>query len=220
MDPTKMTLAEIAVTHPAASSVFHGLGLDYCCGGQRPLEEACHERQLDPAVVVREIEQRELSNVETRDWTTVPLEQITQHIIENYHEPLRKELPELIALADKVERVHADKESRPAGLASHLRDVLEAVLAHLEKEEQVLFPMIAKGQGGHAGGPIHVMEDEHHEHAHNLKRTRELAHDLRPPAEACTSWRALYLRLEQLEADLMEHIHLENNVLFRRALCE
>lgn len=220
MDPTKMTLAEIAVTHPAASSIFHGLGLDYCCGGQRPLDEACRERKLDPAAVLQEIEQQGRSHADSPGWTTVALDQITRYIVERYHEPLRKELPELVALAEKVERVHADKESRPAGLASHLRGVLDAVLAHLEKEEQVLFPMISDGYGDQAGGPIHVMEDEHHEHAHNLRRTRELAHDLVPPAEACTSWRALYLRLERLEADLMEHIHLENNVLFRRALCE
>lgn len=220
MDPTKTTLAEIAVTHPAASSIFHGHGLDYCCGGRRPLDEACRERQLDPAAILTQIEERERSNADRPDWTKVPLDQITDHIIGHYHDPLRKELPELVAMAEKVERVHADKESRPVGLTAHLRDVLESVLAHLEKEEQVLFPMISNGHGGRAGGPIHVMESEHHEHADNLRKTRELAHDFDPPAEACTTWRALYLRLDQLEADLMEHIHLENNVLFPRALCE
>jgi regulator of cell morphogenesis and NO signaling len=220
METTKMTLAEIAVTHPAASRVFHGHGLDYCCGGQRSLDEACRERQLDAAAVLRQIQEQESSRGESPDWSTRPLDQLTRFIIEHYHEPLRNELPELVALAEKVERRHADKDSCPSGLAAHLRAVHEAVLMHLEKEEQVLFPMIAGGSGSHAGGPIHVMEDEHHEHAHNLRRTRELAHDLVPPEEACTSWRALYLRLEELEAELMEHIHLENNVLFRRALCE
>jgi regulator of cell morphogenesis and NO signaling len=95
-----------------------------------------------------------------------------------------------------------------------------SVLEHLAKEEQVLFPMIQAGHGRHASGPVQAMEHEHHDHAASLKRIRDLAHDLVPPQEACTSWRVLYLRLNQLEADLMEHIHLENNVLFPRALYE
>jgi regulator of cell morphogenesis and NO signaling len=94
------------------------------------------------------------------------------------------------------------------------------VLDHLAKEEQVLFPLIRSGQGRLAAGPAHAMEREHQDHGRNLARMRDLTNDLTPPQEACTTWRALYLRLESLENELMEHIHLENNVLFPRALCE
>ena len=88
------------------------------------------------------------------------------------------------------------------------------------KEEQILFPLIKAGRGAAAAPPIQVMELEHVEHAETLRRTRALTTNLVAPAEACPTWQALYLRLVQMEAELMEHIHLENNVLFRRCLCE
>jgi regulator of cell morphogenesis and NO signaling len=212
------TLADLATTYPAASRVFHRLGLDYCCGGRRPLEEACRERGLVPGDVLSEITAERPAADAATPWSERPLDELIAFIVGRYHQGLRRELPELVALADKVERRHADKATRPTGLAEHLRQVHAAVLEHLEKEERILFPMIQAGRGASAAGPVQVMEQEHCDHAANLARTRELAHDLVAPEEACTSWRALYLRLHELEGDLMEHIHLENNVLFPRAL--
>lgn len=219
MHTTKTPLAEIAVTHPSASRVFHNHRLDYCCGGKRPLDEACRERHLDPDAILRQIEADADARARATNWATMPLNEVTAEIVSRFHDPLRLELPALVALASKVEAVHADKPDCPRGLAAHLREVHDSVLPHLDKEEQILFPMINAGHGPQAFGPIHMMEDEHHEHAENLRRSRKLAHDFIPPEAACTSWRALYLRLDEFEADLMEHIHIENNVLFPRALC-
>lgn len=212
------TLADLATAYPAASRVFHRLGLDYCCGGRRTVLEACESRGLEARDVLEEIENSQPEAAAGTPWSERPLSELIDHIVRHYHEALRRELPELVALAEKVERRHAEKASRPAGLAEHLRRIHAAVLEHLEKEEQVLFPMILAGHGVGAAGPVQVMEQEHRDHAANLARTRALAHDLVPPEEACTSWRALYLRLHELEAQLMEHIHLENYVLFPRAL--
>jgi regulator of cell morphogenesis and NO signaling len=214
------TLAELAVLHPAASRVFHRHGLDYCCGGKRALEAVCHEKGLDAAVIRAEILSEESRSTDRVAWSERPLEELVTFIVTRYHQSLRTELPDLIALAEKVETRHGNKASCPRGLAAHLRQVHEAVLEHLAKEEQVLFPLISAGHGSRANGPVQAMEHEHREHAVNLRRIRELTQDLVPPPEACTSWRALYLRLDQLEAELMEHIHLENNVLFPRALCD
>jgi regulator of cell morphogenesis and NO signaling len=216
-DPN-LTLAELAVAHPLASRVFHREGLDYCCGGKRSLEEACRERGLASATILAEIESLEPGRADRLSWAERPPAELVRFIVDRYHSELRLELPDLVALADKVEDRHADKPTCPRGLAAHLRQVHEAVLSHLAKEEEILFPMIIAGMGARAGSPIQVMEDEHLEHARNLRRTRELAHDFVPPAEACTTWQALYLRLDNLEAELMEHIHLENNVLYPRAL--
>jgi regulator of cell morphogenesis and NO signaling len=94
----------------------------------------------------------------------------------------------------------------------------DAVRDHLQKEEQILFPLIVAGMGRRAGGPVLAMELEHEHHGEDLAEIRRLTDDLTPPDEACTTWRALYLGLQQLEQELMEHIHLENNILFRRAL--
>jgi regulator of cell morphogenesis and NO signaling len=129
-------------------------------------------------------------------------------------------LPELIAMAEKVESRHGDKPTCPDGLAAHLHLVHGEVLDHLAKEEGILFPMILSGRGRSAVGPVHVMEMEHDDHKRNLDILRTLATGYVPPAEACVTWRALYLGLEQLEQELMEHIHLENHVLFQRALSE
>jgi regulator of cell morphogenesis and NO signaling len=212
------TLADIAVQQPAASRVFYRHGLDFCCHGNRPLAEACEARGIDPNAVLNEIVAEQGRGPEPTSWAERPLGELADHIEGYYHRRLREELPELVALAQKVEAVHADKASCPRGLHAHLSDVHQAVLEHLAKEEQVLFPMIRGGRGRLAAGPVYVMESEHLDHAQSLQQTRRLTADLVAPAEACATWRALYLRLGELERELMEHIHLENNVLFRRVL--
>lgn len=214
------TLAELAVAHPAASRVFHQHGLDYCCTGGRPLQDACAERGLDAAAVIRAIEIETPAAADHTRWDRAALPELVAHLVGFYHRRLREELPQLEAMAKKVEAVHAEKASCPRGLAEHVTSIHGAVLDHLAKEEQVLFPMLVAGRGHIAGGPIRVMESEHDDHAASLRRTRELTTNLVPPDEACTTWRALYARLDAFEAELMEHIHLENNVLFKRALAE
>jgi len=213
------TLAELAITHPEASRVFHRSGLDYCCGGGRTLRHACETRGIDPQAILDEIA-RNATSVEAAGWDTRPLDEVIRSIVTRYHDGIRTELPELVALAQKVERRHAEREDRPRGLANHLQAIHESVLDHLAKEEMVLFPLILSGQGIHAAGPIQAMEHEHRDHGRNLERTRELTNSFTPPPDACASWQALYLRLDQLEADLMEHIHIENNILFPRAMRE
>ncbi|HVO18745.1 MAG TPA: iron-sulfur cluster repair di-iron protein [Anaeromyxobacter sp.] len=213
----RSTLADLAVAHPAASRVFLRHGLDFCCHGGRPLEEACQPRGLEPAALLAEIAAEQASPADVR-WDERPIPELIDRIVGHYHRRLREELPELVALAAKVEARHADKESCPVGLPAHLERIHLSVLDHLAKEEQVLFPMILSGRGAMASRPIQVMEAEHVDHGENLSLTRRLTADLTPPEEACPSWRALYLRLRQLETELMEHIHLENNVLFRRVL--
>jgi len=153
-------------------------------------------------------------------WSERPLTELIDFILERFHAPLRSDLPALVELAKKVEDVHAGKPSCPRGIAQHLAHVLVEVEIHLAKEERILFPLIRAGRGPTALMPIKVMMQEHEDHGVNLRRTRALTGDLAAPPEACASWRSLYQGLAQLEADLMEHIHLENNVLFPRALRE
>jgi regulator of cell morphogenesis and NO signaling len=217
MDPST-TLAELAVSHPAAARVFRRHHLDFCCGGRRPLDEVCRERQLDAGAILASIAEEDPLVADQRRWDEVPLSTLIEHIQSVYHARLRGQLPALIAMASRVEARHADKPSCPRGLAAHLEAMREAVLEHLHKEEHILFPLIVAGLGNRAGGPVHVMEVEHVHHGEDLREVRRLTADLVPPDEACTTWRALYLGLQQLEQELMDHIHLENNILFRRAL--
>jgi regulator of cell morphogenesis and NO signaling len=181
------------------------------------VSDACAKRGLDAEMILQEIGANDNQNPAT-DWRSAPLPQLVDHILVNFHESHRRELADLVELARKVERVHVDKSTVPAGLAEHLEAMRCALEIHMQKEEQILFPAILNGRGIQMQGPTSQMESEHDEHAARLQQLRELTADFVPPAEACTSWRALFLRCEQLEADVMTHIHLENHVLFPRAL--
>lgn len=209
------TLAELATEHSAASRVFQRVGLDFCCKGLRSLEAACRERGLDADALLAEIESSSAPSRALGDESTGAL--IT-FIVEHYHERARAELPLLIAMAAKVERVHAKRPACPLGLSEHLTRMREELLLHMVKEEKVLFPLLSSGQSSGLHGPVQVMEAEHRDHGAHLARLRELAHDFVAPPDACATWQALYLRLNDFERELMEHVHLENHVLFPRAL--
>ena len=212
------SLGKLVTEIPGAARIFHEHGLDFCCGGKQTLAEACESKR----VIIEQV-QTALSAIDDTDdahirWDKRPLEELVQHILDRYHAALRTELPWLVQLAEKVEDVHRDAPARPTGLVKLLREIQLAVESHLGKEEQILFPLILAGHGDRAHMPIQVMLQEHEDHGQNLQRIRTLTSDLTPPSDACNSWKELYRSLGKLEVDLMAHIHLENNVLFPRAL--
>lgn len=211
------TLGQIATAHPASTRVFLRHRLDFCCGGGQKLGDACRAADLDPGAVIAEIVAEGTEKTPER-WDTQPLPALIDFILTRYHNPLRADLTALLEAARKVERVHAKKPSCPQGLASHLEQLDGELRQHLAKEEEVLFPAIRSGATrANVDMPIRVLMQEHDDHGTNLQRLRALATDFDAPPEACATWRALYAGLEKLEAELMEHIHLENNVLFPRA---
>ena len=215
---TEATLADLAVTKPGAARIFLDYGLDFCCRGRRPLAEACAEKGLDVDQVLQAIETQRDAAEDLTPWNQRPLDDLIDHVVGRYHGWLRTELPGLLQMARKVEAVHAEKTTVPVGLAAHLEQLHAETLAHLQKEETILFPMIRRGQGRNCGGPIQIMEAEHRDVGAALERVRSLTANLSAPPEACTAWWVFYLGLGQLEKEFMEHIHLENNILFPRAL--
>lgn len=217
---TEALVGQVATENPLATRVFARHGIDYCCGGGRPLAEVCNEKGLNAASIVAEIEKELGTSGETlARWDDAPLDKLIDHILEAYHVPLWEELPRLDAMARKVLAVHGDKE--PEMLAD-IVDVYAALKAeldqHMKKEEQILFPMIRAGQGEMAGPPVNVMHVEHESAGEALRRLRLLTNNYEVPEGACNTWRALWHGLAALEKDLHEHIHLENNILFPRAL--
>jgi regulator of cell morphogenesis and NO signaling len=164
---------------------------------------------------------------DSRDWSLAPLGELIQHILDRYHAPLRQDLPQLSRMSQKVADVHGGRHpelKRMAEVYSALRAELEP---HLRKEEQVLFPFLATLEGADAGRhplmgaaehPIGAMQMEHENAGAALEKLRQLSGGYRLPEDACNTWRGLYHGLEQLERDLHEHIHLENNALFPHAL--
>ena len=214
------TVGQLAAEHPLATRVFHRHGIDFCCDGGRKLQEACAAQGVDTEMVLEEI-RKELSDTTTPEerWVQAPLQDLVHHILVTYHRPLQEELPRLESMAQKVLEVHGDKDPDTLSELVEVYAGLKAELEqHMVKEEQILFPMINQGQGATAGGPVSVMRHEHDSAGAALKRLRELTNDYDVPAEACNTWRALWCGFAALEESLHQHIHLENNILFPRAL--
>jgi len=214
-------IGAIAVRHPASIRVFLDHGLDFCCGGSASLEQACADQGLDPDSVIDRIREGRESTGPAARWDHEPITALVDHIVEDFHAPLRIDIERIRAMSARVVEVHGPNHRRLLdelhGTVTALLDELEE---HLGKEEQVLFPWIRRGGGRTAGNPIRVMQLEHESAARMLARIREMTGDFTPPADACTTWNALYTELLGLDERLREHIHLENNILFPRALAE
>jgi len=213
-------VGQLAAEHPLSTRVFARHKIDYCCGGGRPLVEVCQEQGLDAEVVLAEIH-KELEGHDGSEvrWDQAPLSELIDHILATYHAPLYEELPRLESMARKVLSVHGEKDpEKLAELVTVFVALKDELDGHMAKEEQILFPMIKQGQGTMAQGPISVMEHEHNSAGEALKRLNTLTNGYTVPAEACNTWRALWHGLEALEESLHQHINLENNILFPRAL--
>lgn len=218
MATTSTTLGDLARMQPSATRVFLRHRLDFCCGGKRTLAAACAASGLDAQEILRELDAESSARSDVARWDTRSQAELAGHIETHYHEALRRDVPPLIQAARKVEHVHASKPGVPEGLADVLEEFWTDMQTHMMKEERVLFPILRQGASGpQVAMPVRVMMQEHDGHAQHLARIRELTGDLQPPAHACATWRALYHGLQKIEADLMEHIHLENNILFARA---
>ncbi len=215
-----LSVGRIATEHPLATRVFARHDIDFCCGGGASLQEACAKRGLEADAVLAEIE-KELAATETsaRRWDDAPLDALIDHILATYHASLREEMPRLDGMARKVLEVHGEKmPAKLSELAAVFAGLKQELEMHMLKEEQILFPAIKQGHGAAVGGPIAVMEAEHESAGAALRRLRELTDGYQVPAEACNTWTALWHGLAAFERDLHEHIHLENNILFPRAL--
>jgi regulator of cell morphogenesis and NO signaling len=223
------TVGQIVAERAGRARVFEGFGIDYCCGGKRPLGEACSEHGLDAKVVIDAIRtaDAEAAPTQEEDWSRVPTNELIEHIVGMHHAFLRRELPRLGELAMKTEEAHGERHGELAECRSVLAALHAELESHMLKEEQILFPAIrnmesaSPGREGFFGslqGPIGVMEHEHESAAEALSRLRELTNDFTPPEDACNTWRALLDGLRTLETDLHQHIHKENNILFPRAI--
>jgi regulator of cell morphogenesis and NO signaling len=210
------TLADIAVTLPGATAVFRRHKLDFCCGGRVPLAEAAQAKGLS----LPEVE-AELGSVAAAA-EPAPRPDGTEALIalieDRYHAVHRRELPELIRLGRRVEAVHKAHPAVPSGLADLLTTMADELEEHMQKEEQVLFPLMRRGGHPMIAQPIAVMLAEHDDHGVHLRALEALTDDFTAPAEACPTWRALYVGLRKFTDDLMEHILTENTLLFPRFL--
>ena len=226
-----VTVAQIAANSLAAVRVFEKYGIDYCCGGKRPLADVCRDKGYNPEVIQAELDGAAAGNQEReRDWTTAPLSDLIEYIVGRHHDYLRGEFPGLQSRLDKVYRVYNQRYG-PAllGLPEVFGALRSELESHIRKEEVILFPAIVAFEevvrsGRQPNLPltglselIRTMESEHSIAGDALTKIREITANFALPEYACVTYRALMSGLEELEHDLHLHIHLENNILFPRA---
>lgn len=226
------TLGQIAAKDLRKAEVFKKYGLDFCCGGKKTVKEACAEKGLDVTKVEQELQQAD-KMPESRplpygDWS---LDFLADYIVNTHHSYVKKNLPDINAYAKKVMKVHGGQHPELVRIHQLVEEVNAELTAHLVKEEKILFPYIrelftAKNNAqtvnavpfGTVQNPINLMEAEHELVGKNLAEIRELSHNYLLPEDACASYSLLYRMLDEFEDDLHLHIHLENNILFPKAL--
>ena len=230
---TTRTVGEIAAEMPNATREFEKLGIDYCCGGTRTLGDACAQAKIPVGEVLARLEKSaQLSAIgDSKDWQNQPLADLIAHITGTHHVFVREECPRIEALASKVVGVHGQNHPELLQVQEIFSALAGELSVHLMKEEQVLFPYIFRLEESFVAGepappamfgtvvnPVRMMMQEHDGAGEAVRTLRSITHDYAVPADACISYRTLYEALQGFEADLHQHIHLENNILFPRAV--
>jgi regulator of cell morphogenesis and NO signaling len=231
MTANQQTVREIALENPASIRVFEKFGIDYCCGGRKPLAEACAAKNLPLAEVEAALQAAGAAeSTPTEEWTNKPLAVLAAHIVETHHAYVKREVPRLADLAQRVVNRHGDTKPELPQIQSKLAQVSDELTQHMAKEELILFPHIAgleraianetprpNGCFGTIANPIAMMTQEHDAAGALIAEIRALSQDFTPPAGACPTFHAFYSGLQEFEQDLHRHVHLENNILFPRA---
>jgi regulator of cell morphogenesis and NO signaling len=226
----QQTVGQIVAHHAGVSRVFESLGIDYCCGGKKTIEEASLEKGLDPQTVLAmltEYERTSTASGTLADTAAMSLTALADHIEATHHAYLRKELARLDGMTQKVTAAHGKRDPRLPRVRETVLAMANELYSHMLKEEQVLFPMVRqldasdeapKFHCGSLANPIRQMESEHDDVGAALEKLRELTDGFSPPEWACNTYRAMLDALAYLERDMHAHIHKENHVLFPRAL--
>ncbi|EMI53966.1 iron-sulfur cluster repair di-iron protein [Rhodopirellula sallentina] len=225
----EQTVGDLVRQSPNRARVFESLKIDYCCGGKVSLDRACQKRGIDTAEVMERIHANDatLHSDSHVDVDSMTLTELADHIETTHHAYLREELPRLDAMTEKVSRVHGDKDARLHQMREAFVALKSELEPHMMKEEQILFPIVRQLESssdqpeffcGSVANPIRQMEHEHDQAGNALAVLNESTDGYAPPEWACNTYRAMLDSLARLEADMHQHIHKENNVLFVKAL--
>ncbi len=231
---TEKTVRELALEKPGAARVFEKLGIDYCCGGKQTLDQACRAASLSVDEVLDALEVAQPSgqaSPKESNWQTGPLADLIFHIKNTHHKYTREEIARLGPLFDKVCSVHGERHRELFELRATFQGLAQELTTHMMKEEMVLFPYMERMEEsviqkepilpapfGTVRNPVSMMEHEHDSAGAALRTLRASSNGYAAPSDACVSYQTLYKTLAEFEADLHQHIHLENNILFPRAI--
>lgn len=228
-----VTLAQLVNNHHQAAAVLEKYHLDFCCKGKRTLAKACEEQQLDVEHIAAELEAL-LQSADTKpslDFEKMTLSQLCDYIVLTHHSYVKKEMPQLDAYLHKVSSKHGERHPELNKIFALFSAVKEEMEGHMKKEELILFPRIKELEKltarenanyqlniTYLQSPITVMEQEHDHAGTLLHEIRLLTNDYTPPQDACTTYRLSFAALKAFEMDLHQHVHLENNILFPKAI--
>jgi len=222
----------IATQAPVTIKIFDKLGIDFCCGGKKPLQEACAKSGLNMELVIAQLmaAQKTETPTESQTWDHMPLAILCRHIVQQHHQFTRNELERLGKMFVKVVARHGEHHPELATMQVLFAELSADMHSHMQKEEQILFPYIEELESNHASGrnpepspfgkvenPIRMMMLEHDNAGELLRKLRSLSSDFKAPQDACPTYQGLYQGLIEFESDLHIHIHLENNILFPRS---
>jgi regulator of cell morphogenesis and NO signaling len=219
---SESSVADVAIQYPRALAIFFKYNIDFCCGGKRSFRETCEKKGLNADMILEEIvhskSQANSALMRVGSWDSAFL---VDFIIQNHHSYVKDVIPQLQELLDKVCSVHGEDHIELPEIRDDFTDLANELLTHMNKEEKLLFPAIknrARGELSHVmlDGPIHVMEEEHEVAGDLMKSIRQLTKQYTIPRDACPTLQLTYKKLEEFDHDLMQHVHLENNVLFER----
>lgn len=227
------TLGEIAIQDLRKAQIFKKYGLDFCCGGKKTVKEACAEKGIDPVKVEQELKQTDkmVSTARPLPYNEWNLDFLADYIVNTHHAYIRKTLPDLCAYAEKVMHVHSGRHPELKKINELIEATANELSSHMAKEEQILFPYIknlvvsqnnneklAASRFAGIQNPIQMMEQEHELVGNYLHKARGLANNYQLPQDACATYSLLYRLMDEFEEDLHLHIHLENNILFPKAI--
>jgi len=226
------TVRDLAVEIPGATRVFENLGIDYCCGGDRTLDDACTIARVNVEQVINSLAQNgPHAQFEEPNFLTATLAELIDHIVEKHHVFTKTELARLRALIDKVHGAHGQNHPEIAELREFFKALSDELEPHMIKEERVLFPYTVQMEDavrwqrthpyppfGTVANPVSMMMKEHEDAGALLRQMRRVTSDYAVPPDVCISYQTLYQALDAFERDLHQHIHLENNILFPRAV--
>ena len=221
-------VGEVVVQDYRTAAVFKTRKIDFCCNGNRSIEDVCEKQQIDPNVLIEELEQAVVERESlTPDFQTWDMDLLADYIEKKHHRYVTKKIPELTAYLHKVARVHGELHKELIEIEQLFLASAQELLAHMEKEEKILFPYVRKMAAestpvqppfGSVKNPIQMMKQEHDTEGDRFRKIAELSNNYLPPQEACNTYRVAFLLLKEFEEDLHLHIHLENNILFPKAI--
>ncbi|MGH9486239.1 MAG: iron-sulfur cluster repair di-iron protein [Terriglobales bacterium] len=219
------SVGELAIETPGAARVFEKLGIDFCCGGKKSLEAACLEKGIGLKTVLRALaDQGQNPKAAAPDlhWRAEPVQSLMTYIVERHHHYVRTETPRIEQWMEKCIAAHGARHPELQQVRHTFAAMASEMAQHMAKEELILFPAIARASTGGASAslaaPVKMMMIEHDHSGRDLAEIRKASGDYTPPPDVCATYRSLYRALAEFEADLRQHVHLENNILFPRAL--